>query len=251
MNSDISVLIIEDEEIWADRISSDLKHLGFKICAVANSVEDALPAITGNNFDIALLDINLHGKNTGIELGRMISQTLNKPIIFITGYFTDGVVSDVIREAAAAHPSAFLTKPVNAVSLFVSIQSALNHFSNSFGQAAKKADKEILYFFVKSGNKYLKVNWDDVVCLRSEKNYISISTINHENFVIRSSLQRALQVIIPESLKKNFVQVNRAEILQARFIKEFNGNEAKANDKSFVISDPYIKNLKQRLNLIL
>src|SRR6185437_4448341 len=107
MQHDISVLIIEDEETWMQKISYDLSQFGFKVVGCAANLDDALPAIRANNFDIALLDINLHGKNSGIELGKMISSTLKKPFIFITSSVHDGI----IEETASAMPSAFLTKP--------------------------------------------------------------------------------------------------------------------------------------------
>src|SRR6201986_130762 len=124
MTNEISVLIIEDEEIWAQNIIDDLNQFGFTIVNCVDNLEDALPAISANNFDIALLDININGKNSGIDLGRIISQTIKKPFIFITGSVND----DIVQETASVRPSAFLTKPVNPVSLFISIQSALHHF---------------------------------------------------------------------------------------------------------------------------
>src|ERR1700761_332551 len=115
MQNDISVLVIEDEETWAHQIMYDLKQFGFNVVACADTIEDALPAITANNFDVALLDINLNGKNSGIALGKLISQTIKKPFIFITGSLED----DTVAEAALALPSAFLTKPFNPASLFI------------------------------------------------------------------------------------------------------------------------------------
>jgi two-component system response regulator LytT len=248
MQSDISVLIIEDEETWTHQIMYDLKQFGYKIVAAADNVDDALPAILANNFDIALLDINLNGKNSGIKLGKIITQTAKKPFIFITGT----VHNDIMHEAAAALPSAFLTKPVNPASLFISIQSALHHFyAGQTPATVKNQPAEENFFFVKLGNKYTRIDWQDVVCLRSEKNYTSIITDDRSGYMIRSSLQKALQYIIPESLKNNFVQVNRAEVLHTRYIEEVSGDEVITPYQSFSITDAYMKNLKQQLNIIL
>jgi len=246
MQNDISVLVIEDEETWSHQITYDLKQFGFTVVGCVDTVEDALPAIGANNFDIALLDINLNGKNSGIALGNLISQTIKKPFIFITGSVNDGIVA----EAAAALPSAFLTKPFNPASLFISIQGAIHHFSAGQNAAADKGDPQVNSFFVKLGNKYARVDWPNVVCLRSDKNYTSIITSDNNTYMIRSTLQKTLQHIVPAALKGNFVQINRGDVLNKGFIKEVVDDEAVTEHQAFSITEAYLKNLKQQLNII-
>lgn len=244
MQSDISVLIIEDEETWMEQIKYHLGQFGYAVVAYAYSMEQAVTAITANNFDIALLDINLNGKNSGIELGKLISQTLKKPFIFITSSIHDGILADT----AAAYPSAFLTKPFNPATLYISIQSALHHFST--GQTSVQAKPDAESFFVKLGNKYVRVDWQEVVCLRSEVNHTNIITRDGNTYLIRSSLQRALQHIVPEALKKNFVQVNRAEVLQVKYIDKIIDDEVIALGHSYSITESFLKNLKLQLNIL-
>jgi DNA-binding LytR/AlgR family response regulator len=246
MQSDISVLIIEDEETWMQKIKHVLNQFGYKIAGTAGNLDDALAAIRANNFDIALLDINLHGKNSGIELGKLISGMLKKPFIFITSSVHDGI----INETAAAMPSAFLTKPFNPASLYISIQSALHHFSAGQPTETPKATASADSFFVKLGNKYVRVEWQNVVYLRSETNHTSIVTNDGGNYMVRSSLQKTLQFIIPDALKTSFVQINRAEVLHIKYLEKIADNEAVTARQSFSISDVYIKNLKQQLNII-
>jgi len=247
MQHDISVLIIEDEETWMQKISYDLSQFGFKVVGCAANLDDALPAIRANNFDIALLDINLHGKNSGIELGKMISSTLKKPFIFITSSVHDGI----IEETASAMPSAFLTKPYSPASLFISIQSAIHHFSaGQLAASPKPQSASLNSFFVKLGNKYIRIEWQNVVCLRSEINHTHIITNDKDTYLIRSSLQKTLQHIIPEALRNDFVQINRAEVLHTKYIGKIIGDEAVTANQSFSISDTYLKHLKQRLNII-
>jgi DNA-binding LytR/AlgR family response regulator len=246
MQSDISVLVIEDEETWSHQITYDLKQFGFTVAGCVDTVEDALPAITANNFDIALLDINLNGKNSGIALGKLISQTFKKPFIFITGSVND----ETITEAAAALPSAFLTKPFNPASLFISIQGAIHHFSAGQNAVSTQNDQELPSFFVKLGNKYTRVDWRDVVCLRSDKNYTSIITSDNNSYLIRSTLQKTLQYILPVTLKNNFVQINRGDVINKWLIKEVVNDEAVTEHQAFNITEAYLKNLKAQLNII-
>lgn len=246
MQSDISVLVIEDEETWSHQITYDLKQFGFTVVDCVDTVDSALPAITANNFDIALLDINLNGKNSGIALGKLISHTIKKPFIFITG----SILDDIIADAASALPSAFLTKPFNPASLFISIQSALHHFSAGQNSGPVKKEPELTSFFVKLGNKYARVDWHNVVCLQSAKNYTTIITSDNNAYMIRSTLQKTLQYIVPELLKSNFIQVNRGDVINKGFIKEVIDDEAITEHQAFSITEAYVKNLKQQLNII-
>jgi len=247
MQRDISVLVIEDEETWMQQIKHNLNQFGFNVAGFAYTIDGALPAIRANNFDIALLDINLHGKNSGIELGKMISSTLKKPFIFITSSVHDGI----IEETASAMPSAFLTKPFSPASLYISIQSAIHHFSaGQLPLQTKTPSASLNSFFVKLGNKYVRIEWQNVVSLRSEINHTHIITSDKNTYLIRSSLQKTVQHIIPEALKNDFVQINRAEVLHTRYIEKIIGDEAVTASRSFTITDTYIKNVKQQLNII-
>lgn len=247
MQNDISVLVVEDEETWSRKLTYDLGQFGFHIVACADCVEDALPAIRANNFDIALLDINLGGKNSGIELGKLINESVKKPFIFITGSIND----DILEETASARPSAFLTKPFNPASLYISIQSAIHHFSAARpATPANDVTAGADCFFVKIGNKYARIDWQNVVCLRSERNYTSIITSDDTSYMIRSSLNRTLQYIIPEALKANFIQVNRAEVLNRKYITALIGDEVITAHQSFSITDAFVKSVRQHLNII-
>jgi len=247
MTNDISVLIIEDEETWMQQIRYNLDQFGYKIAGHAYAVDDALKAIMSDNYDIALLDINLNGKNSGIELGKIIGNNLKKPFIFITSSVHD----DIIAETAAARPSAFLTKPFTPAALYISIQSAIHHFSAGQQAAiAIKPSASLNSFFVKLGTKYIRIDWQNVVCLRSEINHTQIITADKNTYLIRSSLQKTIQHIIPQELKNNFVQINRAEVLQVSFIEKITGFEAIAGRQTYTITDTYIKSVKQQLNII-
>lgn len=246
MQEDISVLIIEDEEIWTRSIMLDLNKFGFKVVNAVASYDDAIKAIRADNYDVVLLDINLNGKNHGFELSKLIKTAQKKPFIFITG----SIEHTTSIEAAAAYPSAYLTKPYSPASLFVSIQSAIYYAEAGKPAFDKRANNDLKFFFIKSNNKYKKISWQDVVCLRSEKNYTAIKTCTGEAFLIRSSLQKTLRDVIPATQLNNFLQVNRLEVLQISYIEEIIGHKAKTPNQLFTITGIYGKTLKERLNMM-
>jgi len=243
MEEQISILIVEDELIWIQALSLILNELGFSVVKSVSTVEDALTAFSTADYDLILLDINLNGKNSGVELGKVINRLYQKPFIFITS--SDYVD---IKDMAEAMPSAYLRKPVNTTSLFIAIQNAINNFSSGI---EKPGDDMLYSFFVKQGNRYKKINWNDVVYLSAGKNYVSVfNSADKTDYYIRSSLQRIMQNIIPKYLQGNFIQVNRSEIIQRAFIQELVHSKVVTPYKSFAVTDLYHKDLKSKLNIL-
>jgi len=51
-------------------------------------------------------------------------------------------------------------------------------------------------------------------------------------------------------LKNNFVQINRAEVLHSKYIEKIIDFEAIVGRHTYGITETYIKNLKQQLNIV-
>lgn len=245
MNS-IKIIIVDDEEIWSTQLEVVAQNFGFEVVATFNDATNAIMQLANLDFDIALLDINMNGKNIGIELGKLISNTYNKPFIFITGSLDKHTATDALQ----AKPSGYLTKPVNDTSLFVAIQQALNNFEKK--EIAVTVNNTTLdSFFVKIGNKYKRIEWQQVVALVSEKKYTKIIVANEPaEYLIGNTLPKTLQNILPKNLAYQFVQINRAEVINCNYITELKGSEIVTIHKNFEATDGYIKQLKEALRIV-
>ena len=156
MENAISILIVEDEEIWIESLHRTLAEFGFSIAKTVTNVNDALTAFGNCEYDLILMDIHLDGRNSGIELGKVVNKLYNKPFIFITASHDHH-----IKEAAIVNPSAYLIKPINPSSLFIAIQNALYNFQNKHTAVVKTGEDDFTSFFVKQGNRYKKIDWKD------------------------------------------------------------------------------------------
>lgn len=241
----IKIIIIEDEEIWATQLEISLESLGFSVTAVFTTATDALANIGTTEFDMALLDINMDGKNIGITLGKMIHHTYNKPFIFITGS-TD---MHTANEAIEAKPSAYLLKPVNNTSLFVAINNALQNFKNQATSTITTANASD-FFFVKHGSTYKKIEWADVVALESEKKYTKIVVQKSANtYLLNSTLKKTQEDIIPSNIKNKFVQINRAELVNIDYVDSLKDSIITTTQKTFEATEGYMKDLKKALHI--
>ena len=112
-----SVLYLEDEFLIALDVSYYLNDAGFREVTVLHRLRDAWAAIDQNNFDLALLDINVDKDNTSIELGERLMST-GTPVIFISGNGTD-------RSNLEGRGFRFINKPFSHRSLEDEISDAL------------------------------------------------------------------------------------------------------------------------------
>jgi CheY-like chemotaxis protein len=78
------VLLVEDETIIAMMAEDMLEDMGCTIAASAATLADALAAAARGGFDIALLDMNLHGEMS-LPVAALL-RAAGRPFLFTTGY---------------------------------------------------------------------------------------------------------------------------------------------------------------------
>jgi DNA-binding LytR/AlgR family response regulator len=238
------IIIVDDEQIWLMQLQLLAEQFGFEVVGCYQDVISAISDLPKISFDIALLDIEMEGKNVGIELGKLIKHTYQKPIIFITG----SLDKHTAQEALAAQPNAYLTKPINETSLYIAIYQALDNFE----QPTKtiNAHSIIHSFFVKVGNRHKRILWNEVLALESDKKYTKVWLTREEVcYYIGSTLTKTIEVVLPKHLQSQFAQINRAEVVNIEHIKELRGNIVVTSTKDFQTTDGYLQKLKKKLNI--
>ena len=80
------ILIVEDEAIIYDDLYRALKKHHFEVDEYTPSYKEAIERIGENRPDIALLDIKLIGKKTGIDLGKVLYEEYKIPFIYVTDF---------------------------------------------------------------------------------------------------------------------------------------------------------------------
>ena len=86
MEKVLRVLVVEDDAIIGMDIEHRVKKLGYEVCGVADTAEEALEIASRTGPDLALMDIRLRGEVDGIEAARLLREKFAIPVIFITAY---------------------------------------------------------------------------------------------------------------------------------------------------------------------
>jgi len=115
------ILIVEDEGIVARDMQNILKDLGYTVCAIAFSGEEAIKKTEEMYPDLVLMDILLKGEMDGIEAAEQIRNRFNIPIIYLTAYADEST----LQRAKITEPFSYILKPFEERELHVAIEIAL------------------------------------------------------------------------------------------------------------------------------
>lgn len=192
------ILIVEDQILIANHIKNILTDSDFNNIEMVHNTDDATKVIGVFNPDIILLDINLQGKQNGIEWAK--EQEINSQIIFITGQ----IEKETMLKAFQVNPVTYLTKPVKKTDLIAAIELA-------------KIKNKINYVIIKNGFDEVKVNFDDILFLKSDKNYIDIQLTN-KIITIRNTLDnfyKELDADVFCRIHRSYV-VNKSKVTQKK-----------------------------------
>lgn len=105
----LEILVVDDEKDICWALEKGLRDEGVHITQF-NRGEDAIQAVRGRSFDVAIIDVKLLGKS-GIEVSRAIRQLAPRlPIVMISGYHyeEDQPIQDGIRRGEY---QGFISKP--------------------------------------------------------------------------------------------------------------------------------------------
>ncbi len=120
MLKDKRIIIVEDEPVVALDFLYFFKDNGFTNISSYYSGENALESIQDETPDIALLDIRLKKKVTGLDVAAEL-QKLNVPYIFISA-FSD---KNNYQRALKMNPAHIFYKPVDQKILLSTVESIL------------------------------------------------------------------------------------------------------------------------------
>ncbi len=118
----LNVLIVEDQLIIAETLKQMLIDLGYQCVAIVDSFDQGKIAVQSDNFDLAILDINLEGGREGIQLGEQCFK-LGKPFLFLTSYSDP----ETVQAAKVAKPGAYLVKPFTPQDILVAMEMTMMH----------------------------------------------------------------------------------------------------------------------------
>ena len=120
------ILVLEDELIVGLDLQEILIHEGYKTNLV-NSFDEGMLELTTFQPQLVLCDINLNGKNNGIDFAKEVNKLYPfTEIIFITSYTS----VKYTEEAEETRPLDYIVKPWNEEQIKVALRRAFKYIDS-------------------------------------------------------------------------------------------------------------------------
>ncbi|MDQ3141363.1 MAG: LytTR family DNA-binding domain-containing protein [Bacteroidota bacterium] len=220
-------LIVDDDPMICDL----LQHFASKTpqieyCISASNGTDALKMLSAEQISLIFLDFNLPDMKGQVLLE--LKQDL-VPVIMVTSHEEFAAQSYEYEDVID-----FLVKPIS----FDRFTKAIQRLDQKIIKPVQKSQESI---FIKDGSKLVRVNFNEILYLKSEENYVSFVT--PENSIL--SLMPLKEV--ESKLPKYFQRVHRSYIVNLNKIDFLTFEEIVIKKHHIPIGQKYKKELLDRI----
>lgn len=227
----INCLIIEDEQLAAERLSSLIVEMFDDIRIIGNtpSISKSINFISNNKIDLIFMDIHL---SDGLSFKIMEQIRVDTPIIFTTAYDKYAI------KAFKYNSIDYLLKPINEDELKVSIEKFkkikkasdidINKLINSFSHANREYKKR---FLVQIGTKIKSIEVSNIAYFYALDKAVYLTVKSGASYIIDNTLD-SLEDILDED---KFFRINRKMIINSESIENM---EAYTRGRVFISLKP-------------
>lgn len=220
----MKILIVEDDPFVAEDLVDKLKKLEYRITAISESYEDALKAIESEKPDLVLLDIELKGELTGIDLAYELSGN-GIPFIYLSSIQD---MSTYLR-AKSTSPLRNLPKPIDLLSLRNTLMEI------DLSETVKPEVPQILLITTKDGLK-LQIDPDSIVSLNAAGSYCDIYFEDGKKYTVVSSMKEVFEKLSHPDI----IRIARFHCVHLKHIIGVRGNEVEMPNKVYLgITESY------------
>jgi DNA-binding LytR/AlgR family response regulator len=237
-----NILIIEDDVEIAESLAEMLEILGHNVTASADSYDSAIKSLEKETIDLALVDIQLKGEKTGIDVAERLANDFKVPYIFTTAY-ADG---ETITKASQHSPYGYIVKPYGMKDINAGIEIAISNHQN----VRKLKDEEANIFqqnniFAKVNSRLVRIEPNNIMFVEAKGDYVLFKT-KEKGYIVHSTIKN-----IEERLDGNqFVRVHRSYIVNINKIVDIEDNNLLIDSLVIPISRNQKPHLMSKLNTI-
>ncbi|HEX6226927.1 MAG TPA: LytTR family DNA-binding domain-containing protein [Chryseolinea sp.] len=225
----LNCIIIDDEPLARECISNYVAEVDFlKLVGTGNNPLDLLELLERHSPDLIFLDIQMPVMN-GIDF---LKTAQRLPMVIITtaypSYALEGFQLDVMD---------YLVKPIVFSRFFLAITKAKDYHTLINRPAVAKDENATQiadYFFIKCGQKFERIYFQDVLYVEALQNYVTIFTTKGK-YITLLPLKSVEQNLTGQS----FIRVHKSYIVSIPKIEAIENNEIILQSKRIPISRHY------------
>jgi DNA-binding LytR/AlgR family response regulator len=220
----IKCIIVEDEILAQQVIQNHLeKTPQLELVAICQNAAEATKVLENNDVDLIFLDLQLPGV-TGLHFLKSIP---DPPFVIITTAYAEYAL-----ESYEFNVIDYLLKPIS----FERFSKAINKLMGGRMLSQPTPEKENWgdHSFIKSGSKFFKVNFSEILYVQAMKDYVRIFTRDFQ--LISHQTMNEMEAMLPG---KQFIRIHKSYIVSINHIKIIYGNSVEVDKVTLPIGNNY------------
>ena len=230
----IRCLAVDDEAYASEIIATYINKTPFlTLVGTTTSAFEALNLVQEGKVDLVFLDIQMP-ELTGIQFLKITGGKCK--VILTTAY------SEYALEGFDLDVVDYLLKPVSYERFYKAASKAQQLLMPAITESGQKESTSLAnlpadFMFIKGDtkNKFIKINYNEILYVEGLKNYVSIYTTNAQRIITYQTL-RELEEQLPQP---PFYRVHRSYIVSTEHIRVIDGNHITMGDQSIPIGETY------------
>ncbi len=251
----VKVLIVEDQDGFAQLIQMMLEELQLKQIYKAHTMEKAWALFEKERPDLCLIDIELSDKEMeGIALAekiRQVSPTL--PIIFLTVHYNE----EMYERCKHTMPSSFMNKELSRLKLYQAVELAMMNAHPATQVSLSPTEQNEIpetkvpwidnqHFFFKVGEVYKHIAIEEIAFF-STKGKMTFARVNKRNFPTNVQLKTLEDELYPQ-----FLRIHKSYLINVKMIDSINLKDSliEIAEERLPIGYAYRKDFMNRLKIL-
>ena len=231
MKRKYNVLIVDDEFLARKLLTEYVSKIDYlQLIETCSDATKAMEVLNHESVDILLLDIQMPDIS-GIEMLKLIN---NKPAVILTTAYSEYAV-----DAFSLGVVDYLLKPFDYARFLQAINKAISLKTNVQEQTS---DTMTDYIMVKADYKLYKVNYDDLLFIEGQHEYVTFHTTTKRITALYSL--RNLEEILP---KDRFVRTHKSYIVSIKKIEDIDKTNVTVSGNKIPIGASYRDALVDRM----
>ncbi len=230
MKRKYNVLIVDDEFLARKLLSEYVSKVDFlQLIDTCSDATKAMEVINEEHIDILLLDIQMPDIS-GMEMLKLMN---NKPAVILTTAYSEYAV-----DAFALGVVDYLLKPFDYARFLQAVNKAVNTISTD-----TQSDAVNDYLMVKADYKLYKVNFDDLLFIEGQHEYVTFHTKTKRITALYSL--KNLEDTLP---KDRFVRTHKSFIVSIKNIEDIDKVNVTVAGNKIPVGASYREALIERLS---
>jgi DNA-binding LytR/AlgR family response regulator len=221
----IRCIIVDDEVLAQQVIQNHIQQIStLKLVGVGNNALEAAELLRIQEVDLIFLDIQLPGM-TGLNFLRSLE---NPPLVVLTTAYAEYAL-----ESYEFSVIDYLLKPISFERFSKTVNKIVEGrlFTNT---GYERTSPPVEHIFIKSGKKFFKVDFSEIIYIEGMKDYLKIHTTEYK--LVTHQTMGDMEDILPERL---FIRVHKSYIVSLTYVKSIDSTSIEIDNTTLPIGNSY------------